>query len=188
MENKYRGRNSKTEYANVMVKKELSIVVYLMFGICLLLLLFIPSINQINKDNQYKIIFYIVAAFSGYLILNFLGFIIGYFVRIIRNIKLISFYKKNDLINVYETIIDYDYKLWQTAAINSYHPMSFKKALDNQVVKTAIIFTNHSHFGIFPKFKMPEVLRAKNYINNYALVGYDSKNCEWIIIEIVKKN
>lgn len=187
MENKYRGRNSKTEYANVMVKKDISIVIYLMFGICLLLLLFITSINQIIKDNQYKIIFYIVGAFSGYLILNFLGFIIAYFVRVIRNIKLINFYKKNDLINVYETIIDYDYKLWQTAAINSYHPMSFKQTYDNQVVKTAIIFTNHSHFGMFPKFKMPEILRAKNYINNKALVGYDLKNNEWIIIAIVKK-
>lgn len=185
MVKEYLGENSKTLYAKVMIKKEITIITYLLLATAFLAMILFLSIKQAIINESFKIVFYVVSFLVGYIILNLIGFIIAYVVRVIKNFILIKGYKIKPLINVMEVIIDYDYKLWQTAAINSVHPLSFKLHDNNEVIKTAIIFTNHSSYGLFPKFSMPNILRAKNYINHKALVGYDENHKEWIIIKYI---
>lgn len=185
MVKEYLGENSKTLYAKVMIKKETTIITYLLLSTAFLAMILFLLIKQSINNESFKILFYVVSFLVGYVILNLIGFIVAYLVRVIKNISLIKAYKIKPLINVMEVIIDYDYKLWQTAAINSVHPLSFKLLDNNEVIKTSIIFTNHSSFGLFPKFKMPDILRAKNYINHKALVGYDENKEEWIIIKYI---
>lgn len=187
MDNQYIGKNSKTEYAFVKIKQEATMAIYLFLIDLILGVLFYLCLYQVILDSRIKVIFIVLSFLIGYIFLNILGFIIAWIVRIVRNIKVINYYKNNPLEIIQEVVINYDYKLWQTAAINSFHPMSFKSPMNFEITKTAIIFTNHSHFGIFPKFKMPDVLKAKNYIEHKALMGYDRKKTEWIIIDYVKK-
>lgn len=103
---------------------------------------------------------------------------------IIKHKRIINYYKNIKLTNIKRIKLNYDSKLWLTAAKNTFHPQSF--TLDSKEYKTAIIFTNSSSYYGFPRFRMPDVLLAKNYINYYAEIGYDEVAKEFVIIRYTK--
>lgn len=103
---------------------------------------------------------------------------------IIKNKAIIKYYNNINLSNIKRIRINYDSKLWLTAAKNSFHPQSF--IVDAEEYKTGIIFTNSSSYYGFPKFKMPEALKAKNYINYFAEIGYDENKKEYVVIKFCK--
>lgn len=184
--NNYIGKNSRTEFEGVKIKVEATKSIYLFLIACILISISILLFNR-NLSGHGKTASNVLGLVIVYIAMNIIGFIIAYIIRIIRSKRVVKYYNNISLDHVCEILINYDYKLWQTAANKSFHPMSFKSPLTNENVKTAIIFTNHSSFGLLPKFKMPEVLQAKNYINNNALVGYDKEHDEWVVIKYKKK-
>ena len=192
MNNEYIGKNSKTEYARIKNKGYVCYLIYLFIACILLSLAIYYLINNIigfkvtNRFDGFELFFYWFLLIT---ILITLGWsitgIVVFSTSIKKNINLIKYYNTTKLTNVKEIMINYDYKLWLTAPKDTFHPQNFNLVINEEkrLFKTAIIFTNSSKYNTFPKFNMPPVLMAKNYINNYALVGYDEKNDEGIIID-----
>ena len=55
-----------------------------------------------------------------------------------------------------------------------------------EYIETGIVFTNSEKYYGFPKFKMPEILISKNYVKNWALVGFDINNNEVVVIKYLR--
>ncbi|MGM9970363.1 MAG: hypothetical protein ACI35S_08215 [Anaeroplasma sp.] len=182
MEN-YKGKNSLTEFNKVIIKKYLINLLLLILLICLcyfLIMLLLKSYH-INK-NGVIYSFTIISLIFTFLFKNiFLVFIVIFIINIIKKIKINLYYKKNDLINIRRIMVDYDYKLWLTAVKDSFHPMSFH--IEEEFYKTDIIFTNSRKYYLFNLIKIPSLLNPNNYINNYAIIGFDEKNNKYIIID-----
>ena len=193
----YIGTNTKSLYSKIRINKSIFNIVYLFIFLSLLILgLVFDIIGLINyyiNNNAFVFllaIYYILAI----VILFFIGMniitIIGNIHIIINNYKTIKYYNNNKLINVKKMMIPYDYKLWLVAPKDTFHAMSIDFIVDGEMKsnKTSIIFTNSNTYYKFPKFKMPEELISKNYVNNWALVGYDELNKEVVVIGYVKEN
>lgn len=188
----YKGTNSKTEFAKVRIKSNICNILYVFLLLSILITIMILILNKIidgykvdsntTTDKAILIVIDIILLFiNGGLI----GLIIILIIHSLIHFKTLKYYKNVELIDVHLQMIPYDYKLWLTAPKDTYHAISID--YNGNHYKTAIIFTNSDKYYGFPKFKMPEVLMAKNYIKNYGLVGYD-KNKDEIIIINFKKN
>lgn len=191
MMEEYIGENSKTKYLKVINRLNLFHIIYLaiinMLIACIVILLLKYGINSIVVFFKY--ISYILCAILAFVFFVLLVFIIAKLVIIVKNLKLIRYYKSNPLINVRKIMINYDYKLWLTAVKDSFHPISFIITDNDKAVtyKTGIYFTNSEKYNKIFKFKMPNILIARSYIDAYALIGYDTKNDEMIIIQVEKQ-
>ena len=191
----YIGKNSKTEYSKTRIKVALMNIIYLsllIIGLIVGLIFTIIAIVDYYKGSDKKI-FYVAFMFVlSVLLLFFIGLLSVVYITnigiIIKNKRIITYYKNNKLINVKKMMIPYDYKLWLVAAKDTFHAMSIKLSIGNEEdsYKTAIIFTNSDKYYGFPKFKMPDVLISKNYVKNWAIVGYDEVNKEVVVIRYEK--
>jgi hypothetical protein len=143
--------------------------------------------HQANDSNYLGLLY--TAIFFVFFIIGLLyAVIIIYLIKADKSIKIIRHYKKNPLCEIKRIMIPYDYKLWLTAPINTFLPMSFKLNEEDETHITGKLFTNCSKYNYFPKFKTPQILLAKNYIKNYAIIGYDSIKDEYIIIGFERPN
>lgn len=188
----YVGENSKTKYLSVVNKIYLFHIMYMLvaniFILICLSLLFIFGIS--HNINFIKYMSYILIAIFIFLFVLLIVFITAKAIIITKNKKKIDFYKSNKLINIKKLMINYDYKLWLTAPKDTYHPLSFNLTENKNIVsyKTGIYFTNNEEYKKIFKIKIPKVLIARTYINNYAIIGYDEANDEMIIIDFEKGN
>lgn len=181
---------AKSWYSKTRIRVAVCNIIYL--AICLWILLSLDIwlisiiINMINKNSVGPLI---IISLLACIILFIIGVIIVAIVTnggiIIKNKLIINYYKNIKFSDIKKLKINYDSKLWLTAAKNSFHAQSF--TIDNNEYKTAIVFTNSSKYYGFPKFKMPSVLLAKNYINNYAVIGYDELKREYVVIGYTNK-
>lgn len=180
----YIGRNSKSDYAKTRIYTWICYTIYSLLGVVLMTFLLTITIMRLIKYDDLVIIFWILVIVLGFLELFIVAAFVTSFVLVIKFIKEMLYYKKLKLTNVSEIVIPFDTKLWLTAPKDTFHPMSFRMVVDGEerFFKSAIIFTNSSSYYKLPKFKMPEVLMSKNYIKNYAIVGYDPINDEGIVI------
>lgn len=176
-------------YSKTRINVAICNIVYAAIGLCLLLALdifLISLIVNLMKNNVGAVVLLSILAF---VLLILSGLLIAAIVAnvgiIIKNKMIVNYYKNVKLTDVKKIKINYDSKLWLTAAKNSFHPQSF--IIDGNEYKTAIIFTNSSSYYGFPKFKMPDVLQAKNYINYFAEIGYDENKKEYVVINYTKK-
>ncbi len=191
MNETYIGPNSKTEYAKTRIKTSICWIIYsillnipsgFIFYLCVYYLIHASNLGLTNY-----FVFYWIGTFIFLFVFGILfGITITNISLIIKNILTIKYYKTNYLTNITEILIPFDSKLWLTAPKDTFHPMNLKMEINGEIrsFKTAIIFTNSSTYFKFPKFKMPEILMSKNYIKGYALVGYDSKIDEAVVIKL----
>lgn len=188
--NTYLGMNTKTKYLGVINRINAFHIFYLSIfqifqaSILILLILFGITSNIILFRNV-SFVFIFLLFFS---IVTAFVFIVAKIILIIKNKRIIDYYKNNELINVCKIMINYDYKLWLTAVKDTFHPMSFNMLINDNIetYKTGIYFTNSERYNKIFKFKMPKALIARSYINSYAIVGYDRYNNEMIIIDVEK--
>jgi len=191
----YIGINTKTEYSKTRIKVALFNIIYLflLLGLLITGITFtIMGIVNYYKDDK-NIIFlvaflFVLSAVQLFFSVLIIIALVSNFGIIIKFKNIIKYYNENKLINVKKMMIPYDYKLWLVAAKNTFHPMSMKFIVDGDEVtcKTAMIFTNNENYYGFPKLKMPKVLVAKNYVTNWAYVGYDEENKEVVVIRYEK--
>lgn len=199
MENIYSGVNSVTEYLGIKKRTLINIIVWAFLGLILFLVLFIFLMIAVIDSIQGKYdtifghtlaigIFIVSAAVMFVLCALACALIISEIIRIKRTNSLIKTYMSIEITNVAKVLIDYDTKQWLTAPKDTYHPLAFHLDVDGERLnlKTQAIFTNSSTYCRIPRHKMPEILKNKNYINNYALVGYYAAKKEGIIISIIK--
>ncbi len=191
----YIGKNSKTEYAKTRINVAIMNIIYiltLMAGLLVGLTFTIIAIVDYYKGSDSKIFFVAFMFVLAVFILFFVGLLTVVFTTnagiIIKYRGIIKYYKTNKLINVTKMMIPYDYKLWLVAPKDTFHAMSIDFMVDGEKKsnKTSIIFTNSVTYYGFPKFRMPDVLVSKNYVKNWALVGYDEKNKEVVVINYQK--
>lgn len=176
---KYTGKNTKTEYLYVMLVSNILSLIYAILLTALLVFLTIISIKACFNTDILTIMIMLSAVLivlSGLII----AFDVIKVISIIKYSKERKYYKNVELEIIKEEVLFYDYKLWLTAVKDSYHPMAITH--NDNTYKTGIIFTNSEKFYIFPKFKMPASLIARNYVKNKAIVGYDKNKDEYIII------
>ncbi len=191
MNETYIGPNSKTEYAKTRIKTSICWIIYTIllniptFFILYLCIYFLFNASKHNLNN-YMIFF----AIGSFIFLFLFGILLTATITniclIIKNNKEINYYNNNHLIYITEMLIPFDTKLWLTAPKDTFHPMSLKMEINGEIrsFKTAIIFTNSSTYFKLPKFKMPEILMSKNFIKGYAIVGYDPRLDEVVVIKL----
>lgn len=184
-------KNTETEFAKTRIIRAFSFIIYSIIGIIpfsylfKVLLKLIINKHQANDSNYLGLLY--TAIFFVFFIIGLLyTVIIIYLIKADKSIKIIRYYKKNPLCESKRIMIPYDYKLWLTAPINTFLPMSFKLDEDDETHITDKLFTNCSKYNFFPKFKTPQILLAKNYIKNYAIIGYDKSNDKHVIVGFQK--
>ena len=185
-------KNTITEFAKIQITKAITYIVYSIIGLIPFIyafkILLKTIINKYDVNNlSYIGLLYILIFVTFFTIGLLMAVIIIYLIKAIKNQNIITYYKKNKIEVTTKLMIPYDYKLWLTAPKNTYHPISFKlKSDDDETHITDKIFTNCDKYNYFPKFKTPQCLLARNYVKNYAVIGYDKNKNEYLIIGFEK--
>ena len=176
-------------YSKTRINVAICNIAYAVIGFSLLLAVDIYLISLVvhfSKINSIGPV--ILLSILAFIILFLCGLLVAAIIAnigiIIKHKSIIKYYANANIIDIRRIKINYDSKLWLTAAKNSFHPQSF--IIDGNEYKTGIVFTNSSTYYRIPKFKMPDVLQAKNYINYFAEIGYDENKKEYIIIKYCK--
>ena len=190
-----RSKNSITEYAKYRMKKCFLSSFFSILGIGLSIYLIVESIRHISfindeiikvsRPNFFNGLFTTLVFILTLLVLGLLTLLTYDIISIVKSIKKINYYKKPRFSSIICKEIEYDYKLWQTSAKNTFHSQVIKLKIgdEERLFKTDIIFTNSKKIGLF---NIPKVLQSHSYVSKKCYIGYDPNLDNAIVIEIVE--
>lgn len=190
-----RSINSITEYSHYKIKKSFLDSIFSFVGILLLVFILVESLKHLNwiaigkiKNliSFYQGFFYTVIFIATIGILLLLTLIVYSILTVINSFKKINYYKEPRFSLIVLKEVEYDYKLWQTSALKTFHSQTIKLEIEEEerLFKTPIIFTNSKKIGFL---NIPKILQSHSYVKNKAYIGYDPNLDEAVIISLKEK-